>query len=121
MNGVLVARTLVDLQKSTAALRVLNVTQEQKSICRGATLTSCEPVTCVTTWSPPKPAGEAGVVWMASSDNLPPHLELLYLQSTEELSVSEKEIACQLLCEFSDLFSSGAGDLGSTDLVKHEI
>ena len=28
---------------------------------------------------------------------------------------------CQLLCELSDLFSSGADDLGSTDLVKHEI
>ena len=26
-----------------------------------------------------------------------------------------------MLCEFSDLFSSGAGDLGSTDLVKHEF
>ena len=53
VDGVMVARTLIDLQKSTAALRVLNVTQEQKAIRRGATLASCEPVTCVTTWRPP--------------------------------------------------------------------
>ena len=120
MNGVLVARRLVDLQKNTTALRVLNVTQEHKAIRRGATLASCEPVTSVTA-SPPKPAGEAGVVRMASPEDLPPHLQFLCLQSTKGLSVSEKEIACQLLCEFSDLFSSGAGDLGTTDLVKHEI
>ena len=121
MDGVMVARTLIDLQKSTAALRVLNVTQEQKAIRRGATLASCEPVTCVTTRRPPEPAGEVGVVRMASTEELPPHLELLCLRCTEELSVSERERACQLLCEFSDLFSSGPDDLGSTDLVQHEI
>ena len=57
---------------------------------------------------------------MVSPEELPPHWELLCLHCTEELSVSEKEIACQLLCEVSDLFSSGADDLESTDLVKHD-
>ena len=68
-----------------------------------------------------RPTGEVGVVRMTSPEVLSPHLELLCNHCTEGLSVSEKETACQLLCEFSDLFSSGAGDLGSTDLVKHEI
>ena len=67
-----------------------------------------------------RPTGEVGVVRMTSPEVLSPHLELLCNHCTEGLSVSE-ETACQLLCEFSDLFSSGAGDLGSTDLVKHEI
>ena len=58
---------------------------------------------------------------MASLEELSPHLELLCLHYTEELSVSEKEIACQLLCDVSHLFTSGAGVLVSTDLVKHEI
>ena len=56
---------------------------------------------------------------MASPEELPTHLELFSLQCTVELSVLEKEIACQLLCEVSDLFSLGVGDLESTDLVKH--
>ena len=68
-----------------------------------------------------RPTGEVGVMRMISPEVLSPHLELLCNHCTEGLSVSEKETACQLLCEFSDLFSSGAGDLGSTDLVKHEI
>ena len=88
------------------------MTQEQKAIRRGATLASCEPVACVTTGKPPQPTGEVGVARMASPVVLSPHLELLCNHCTEGLSVSEKEIACQLLCEFSDLFSSGAGDLG---------
>ena len=98
VDGVLVARTLVDLKKSTAVLRVLNVTQEQKAIRRGATLASCEPVACVTTGKPPQPTGDVGVARMASTEVLSPHLELLCNHYTEGLSVSE-ETACQLLCE----------------------
>lgn len=36
-------------------------------------------------------------------------------------TVSEKEIACWLLCAFSDLLSTGAGDVGSKEQVKNEI
>ena len=96
VNGIMIAKTLIDLQKITAALSVLNVTQEQKTICIGATLASYDPVTCVTTWRPPEPAGEVGVVRMASTEELPPDLELLCLHCAEKLSVSEKERACQL-------------------------
>lgn len=107
-NGVLVTRTRVDLQKQTAALRVLNVTREQKVIRRGATLASCS---CVTTSRTSTSSGEVGTVRMASPVEPPPHLEQLCHRCTEGLSVSKKEIACQLLCEFSDLFFSGPGDL----------
>lgn len=61
------------------------------------------------------------MVRRASSEDIPPHLEPLLLQSTEGLSVNEKKVVCQLLCKFSNLFSTGAKDLGCTSLTEHQI
>ena len=71
MDGVLVARTLADLQKRIVLLRVDERDPGANAIYRGATLASCEPIACVTTWRPPKPTGEVSVVRMASPEELP--------------------------------------------------
>ena len=52
---------------------------------------------------------------------LPPHLKDLYDRSVAGLDGDESTRIYQLLVEFSDVFSKGTHDLGSTDLVKHHI
>ena len=69
INVMLVAKTLVDLKKGTAVLRLLNVTQEQKTTCKEV---NREPVACVTTGRPLKSTKEVGVARMTSPEALSP-------------------------------------------------
>ena len=115
VDGVLVGRALVDMHKEVFHLRVVNLSHEPKTIRQGSTVTKCEPINCVSIpEAAPSTDGAPGTVQRASSDEIPHHLKPLLLQSTEGLSVEEKETVCQLLCEFSNLFSIGARDLGCT-------
>ena len=52
---------------------------------------------------------------------LPPRLTELYDRSTGSLTKSERHEVFKLLCEYSDIFSTGSNDLGCTDLVQHHI
>ena len=52
---------------------------------------------------------------------LPQHLRSLYERSVAHLDDQQAVEVYQLLNEFADTFSKGAGDLGRTDLVKHQI
>ena len=45
----------------------------------------------------------------------------LFHHCADGLETTEKEVLHRLLCQFSDLFSTGTNDLGCTDLVMHEI
>ena len=69
INVMLVAKTLVDLKKGTAVLRLQNVTQEQKTTCKEV---NREPVACVTTGRPLKSTKEVGVARMTSPEALSP-------------------------------------------------
>ena len=120
IDGVLVGRTLVDLHQEAIHLRVINLSQEPKINRRGVTVAKCEPVCCVSILtSSLSTVTASGEVRRASSGEIPHRLELC--QSTEGLSVAEKNVVSQLLCEFSDLFSTGTKDLGCTSLTKHQI
>ena len=101
---------------------MINLSQEPKINRRGVTVAKCEPVCCVSILTSSLSAVTAsGEVRRASSGEIPHHLESLLCQSTEGLSVAEKKVVSQLLCEFSDLFSTGTKDLGCTSLAKHQI
>ena len=120
VDGVLVGRTLVDVHKEAIHLRVVNLSHEPKTIRRGTTVAKCKPINCVSISEAVPSTDEApGTVRRASINEIPHHLEPLLLQSTEGLSVEKKETVCQLLCEFSNLFSTGPRDLGCTGLAKH--
>ena len=49
---------------------------------------------------------------------LPQHLRSLYERSVAHLDDQQAVVVYQLLNEFADTFSKGAGNLGRTDLVK---
>ena len=62
VDGVLIGRTLVDMQKETIPLRVMNLSRELKVVRRGATLACCEPVVSVfTPRSLVQPGGITGI------------------------------------------------------------
>ena len=49
------------------------------------------------------------------------HLKELYQAGIGGLTPAQQTQVCNLLCEFSDVFSRGPQDLGWTDLVQHHI
>ena len=121
-DSVLVGRTLVDLHQEAIHLRVVNLSHESKIIRRGVTVAKCEPVCCVSIpTSSLSAVTTSGEVRRASSGEIPHHLESLLCQSTKELSVAEKKVVTQLLCEFSDLFSTGTKDLGCRQIDCEQI
>ena len=89
---------------------------------RGATLACCEPVVSVVTPRSLVPPGRiTGISRGATLEELPGHLQPLFHRCVDGLETTEKEVVHQLLCQVSDLFSTGTNDLGCTDLVRHEI
>ena len=95
-QGVLIGKTLVDLQRGDIPVRMMNLSQQPQHIQRGTRLATCEPVLSVVQ----KPLYEK------AAPNLLPH-QRQQLQS--------------LLYDYVNLFSQGPQDLGQTDLAKHHI
>ena len=122
VDEVLIGRTLVDMQKETIPLRVMNLSRELKVVRRGATLACCEPVASIfTPRSLVQPGRITGISRGATLEELPDHLQPLFHRCADGLETTEKEVLHRLLCQFSDLFSTGTNDLGCTDLVMHKI
>ena len=120
-DGVLIGRTLVDLEKEDVPLRLMNITDHPRRIKKGAELAVCEPV-CGVSISGDVDGSSCGSVKGARVQRkLPNHVRELYERSIVGLNDTEKEALYNLLCEFSNLFSQGSHDLGRTDLVKHHI
>ena len=122
IDGLLVARTLVDTTRENIPLRVLNLSPQQRTIRKGTQLASCNNVDFIVAASSPAAKQVSGQVQRATTvEELPPHLRDLFARSVTGLSESECVDVCQLLTQFSDVFSAGPHDLGCTDLVKHHI
>ena len=122
VDGVLIGRTLVDMQKETIPLRVMNLSRELKVVRRGATLACCEPVVSIfTPRSLVQPGRVTGISRVATLEELPDHLQPLFHRCADGLETIEKEVLHRLLCQFSDLLSTGTNNQGCTDLVMHEI
>ena len=122
VDGVLVARTLVNIQKEPVPLRVVNLSCHQQVIKKGTELACCETVTSVHTAGANLCEQLAGDVNKTQvEEKLPPHLKELYNRSVTGLAECECQELHRFLCEFSDIFSTGPHDLGCTDLVQHRI
>ncbi len=108
-----VGKTLVELQRTSVAVRVMNLSEEPRTITKGALVASCVPVDCVRSLdSLPKDA---------INQDLPPHMEDLYERSSKLLTVQQRGALRSFLIEYSDFFSRNPEDLGRTDMVKHHI
>ena len=119
-DGVLIARTLVNLEKEDVPLRLMNVSDHPHRIKKGTELAVCEPV-CGVSISGDGGDGSYSVRRAQVETELPNHVRELYEKSIIGLDDTQRKALYNLLCEFSDLFSQGSHDLGRTDLVKHGI
>lgn len=104
--GILIAASLVDLQRSTIPIRILNVTDRAKVIERGTELASCVPVVDIVT----QPGDVEGVN----------HLHSI-LSDLDGLDRKQLAAVKRLLYEFQHLFSKSDTDVGHTGITRHRI
>ena len=115
-RGILVGRTLVDLQRGNIPVRLMNLSQQPQHIQKGTPLATCEPVLSVV-----QTAVEPALTNVSLSDSLPPHVRVLYERAAPNLLPHQRQQLHSLLLDYANLFSQGPQDLGQTDLVKHNI
>ena len=126
-RGLLVGKTLVNLQHGVIPVRILNLSFKEQRIKRGTELGRCETMLegviqqegkCETML---EGAVEQEGKLTHPGSRMPKFLEQLYQRSIAKLKPGEHKLVYALLCDYSDVFSSGPRDLGRTDRVKHQI
>lgn len=115
-TGILVGRTLVDLQQEEVPVRLLNLSQEPYQIKKGALLAACEPVLSVLS-----DAADQTQTKQPAAGALPVHMAPLFTKAAPSLLPPQRDALCVLLHEYADLFSQGPHDLGTTELTEHRI
>ena len=108
--GVLPARCLVDGRSGLVPIRLLNITASK--LYKGKTLGTVEAAPEVVSFVSP-----------GFTKSEPPHLlDTNQLDwSNTELTDDELQELCDLLRCYSDVFSTGPGDLGRTNVIRHSI
>ena len=121
---VLVGKVLANLDNCFVPVRVLNIADKPRKIKRGVCLARCETV------SGDDVFGEGTDEESRTNehelptreDDLPNHLHSLYNRSACSLQNEEEQVLLKnFLCEYSDVFSKSASDIGQTNVVKHSI
>ena len=115
-DGLMIGKTLVNLQEPSVPVRVMNLSDSPKRIKKGSVIAVGDTV--------------QSVLVLQSCHNeriedldgeVPEHLRELYQRSILKLNTNQQQQVRTLLCEFSDLFSRGQHDLGRTDVIQHQI
>ncbi|XP_061190394.1 uncharacterized protein LOC133198299 [Saccostrea echinata] len=114
VNGLLMAKTLVDPKKEKIVISLLNLTNRSVKINRNTCIANLEPVESVHQVEPHSKT-------QTKSSKLPEHLAILLDKSSNQLNGKEKKKIESLLLEFEDIFMKPDGKLGQTDLVEHSI
>jgi hypothetical protein len=120
--GLLVGRCLIDLEKDTVPVRVLNPSSEEYRVQKGADISHCEPVAGV--FLAPieaSPTAENLKVRKLTLESLPTHLQDLINRIMKHLDQAQQNKALDLIAGFTDVFSKNLDDLGRTTLVQHQI
>ena len=112
VNGLRVARTLIDGNSGTASVRVCNTTERPLSLHRGCTISPLQPVIALTNSQPDSEAASA-----ASTDHVRPVIDRV----DPSVPADIRNRLDTLLCTYSDVFSKSEFDLGCTDIVQHRI
>ncbi|GBM48424.1 Retrovirus-related Pol polyprotein from transposon 412 [Araneus ventricosus] len=105
-KGVLVAATLVDLEREAIPVRVLNLNNKPKILDKGDVIATCEPVVDIVA-RPQEFSGEQ-------------HLQST-LENLQILNEEQRIAVRKLLNEFQDLFSICDADVGRCNMTQHRI
>jgi len=112
VNGLRVARTLIDRGSGSIGVRVCNTTERPIRLYRGCTISPLQPACMVT---PDQPE-----VQETTSDP-PSHLVAIMDRVDSSLPAQAKERLHSLLSAYGDVFSKDEFDLGCTNIVQHRI
>lgn len=112
VNGLRVARTLIDGNSGSAGVRVCNTTERPISLYRGCAVSPLQPVSAL---SPSQPDSEA------PPNSSPEHIRPILDRIDPSVPADTKHQLGQLLVSYSDVFSRSEFDLGCTEIVKHRI
>ena len=118
-KDMLVARAVVDLGKPVVAVRVLNMSHEERVVRKGTDVASCEVIDSLT--NAEKLEGEMQAELTVVDEELKGMVKELYSRSSDGLDSRQKEKLHALLVEFEDVFSTGPADMGRTSLTSHDI
>ena len=120
----MVGKVLANLDNCCVPVRVLNIADKPRKIKRGVCLARCETVSGDDVFG----EGTDEELRMnenelpTSEDDLPNHLHSLYNKSICSLQNEEEQVLLKnFLCEYSDVFSKSASDIGQTNVEKHSI
>ena len=112
-DGLILGRTLVDLENKTLPVRVANLSSETLTIPAGTWIANCHAVDHV---QPRSPVSADDV-----TNSLPAHLSDVYRRATEGLDNEQQHLVHGLLIEFQDVFAASSSEVGRTDITQHHI
>ena len=123
-TGLMIGKSLVTNSGNNVPMRVLNLTDETKTIYKGTHAGLYHPVREVVN-DPELPTHRVATVKGPFTDRgnctLPDHLEQLLNRSIEHLSPAQLTIMKCMLFEYQDIFAKDDNDLGCTDQALHTI
>ena len=118
-SGLLMAHTLVQPKKGVVPLRLMNISDKECQVHKNtvsATLQTAEVVQQSVSDMKTKTVNS-----LSATDEIPPHLQELFENSSKHLNENEKHNFKTLLIKYQNAFSKDSKDLGTTDLIEHNI
>lgn len=123
-KGLLVAKSLVKVNKDIIPLRVVNLLDEPCMLYKGTIAATGDEVksedVCVFEKVQKVSTGETTCADL-EPQKIPEHLKDLIDRSSAHLPPDEQNKLKDLLCSYQHLFSKDSSDLGHTTLVRHEM
>ncbi|MES9883150.1 MAG: reverse transcriptase domain-containing protein, partial [Sedimenticola sp.] len=128
MNGVLVARSLVDARHGCVPLRLINLTSKTQTLYKETLAATTETVDTIhpikdddntTTFS--QNVRNIGETLDEIPQSMPDYLRNVWENNTEHLNEDQKLKFARLLIRHKDVFAGSKYDLGRTDLLHHKI
>ena len=121
IDGLVIAGTVFPGQTLETSVRVVNLTDHDRTIKRGNLVLEAEPVEVVEDQKPPQNQSCKYLSKEQSMSGIPSHIQCICDKLKETLDGKQADIAMEFLRKNADVFSSHDLDLGRTNLVKHKI
>ncbi|MES9881596.1 MAG: reverse transcriptase domain-containing protein [Sedimenticola sp.] len=113
LNGLLVAKTVIDPSCGTVPIRVLNLSGTDQRLYADTQIASCHAIRNI------EPAQQSATPF--SVDELPEPVYELWDTSKDGLTTDEQQALILLLRKHKNVFARSKEDLGRTTTVKHTI
>ena len=123
-QGLFVGRTLVDTTSGKSTIPVMNINDQPCKIPCDAYMGTIQPVSRVSQLGGGEPQCDtqgSSNVNAKGNGSLPEHLLPLVQNTSENISLEEKQKLTELIPEFEDSFVGPDGQLGQTNLAEHYI